>query len=97
MVKELIVKITYDPKVDALSIIFRETTATTKHLAEASLPITMPRAGWLVSRFSMPSNVSGTPRRSAMLFSKASAPRPLGSKRCVSLSSASIITTIRPA
>jgi YD repeat-containing protein len=28
------VKITYDPKVDALSIIFRETTVTTKHLAE---------------------------------------------------------------
>ena len=27
-------KITYDPKVDALSIIFRETTVTTKHLAE---------------------------------------------------------------
>jgi YD repeat-containing protein len=28
------VKITYDPKVDALSIIFRETTVTAKHLAE---------------------------------------------------------------
>ncbi|MBI1744382.1 DUF2283 domain-containing protein [Candidatus Acetothermia bacterium] len=27
-------KITYDPQVDALSIIFRETTVTTKHLAE---------------------------------------------------------------
>ena len=27
-------KITYDPKVDALSIIFHETTVTTKHLAE---------------------------------------------------------------
>ena len=25
-------KITYDPEVDALSIIFRETTVTTKHL-----------------------------------------------------------------
>jgi YD repeat-containing protein len=34
VVKELIVKIIYDPKVDALSIIFRETTITTKHLAE---------------------------------------------------------------
>jgi YD repeat-containing protein len=28
------VKITYDPEVDALSMIFRETTVTTKHLAE---------------------------------------------------------------
>jgi YD repeat-containing protein len=28
------VKITYDSKVDALNIIFRETTVTTKHLAE---------------------------------------------------------------
>jgi uncharacterized protein YuzE len=28
------VKITYDAEVDALSIIFRETTVTTKHLAE---------------------------------------------------------------
>ena len=27
-------KISYDPKVDALSITFRETTVTTKHLAE---------------------------------------------------------------
>ena len=27
-------KISYDPKVDALSIIFRETTVTSKHLAE---------------------------------------------------------------
>jgi uncharacterized protein YuzE len=27
-------KISYDPEVDALSIIFRETTVTTKHLAE---------------------------------------------------------------
>jgi len=27
-------KITYDTEVDALSIIFRETTVTTKHLAE---------------------------------------------------------------
>lgn len=27
-------KITYDAEVDALSIIFRETTVTTKHLAE---------------------------------------------------------------
>ncbi len=27
-------KIAYDPEVDALSIIFRETTVTTKHLAE---------------------------------------------------------------
>ena len=27
-------KIGYDPKVDALSIIFRETTVTSKHLAE---------------------------------------------------------------
>jgi len=27
-------KITYDPEVDALSIIFRETTVTTKHLDE---------------------------------------------------------------
>ncbi len=27
-------KITYDPEVDALSIVFRETTVTTKHLAE---------------------------------------------------------------
>lgn len=27
-------KIAYDPKVDALSITFRETTVTTKHLAE---------------------------------------------------------------
>ena len=27
-------KITYDPEVDALSIIFRETTVTSKHLAE---------------------------------------------------------------
>jgi len=32
--RERTVKITYDPKVDALSIIFRETTVTTKHLAE---------------------------------------------------------------
>ena len=30
-------KITYDPKVDALYIRFRETTVTTKHLAEAML------------------------------------------------------------
>jgi uncharacterized protein YuzE len=28
------VKITYDPKVDALSIIFQETTVTTKHLTD---------------------------------------------------------------
>jgi uncharacterized protein YuzE len=28
------VKISYDPEVDALSIAFRETTVTTKHLAE---------------------------------------------------------------
>jgi YD repeat-containing protein len=28
------VKITYDAEVDALSILFRETTVTTKHLAE---------------------------------------------------------------
>jgi len=28
------VKITYDAEVDALSIVFRETTVTTKHLAE---------------------------------------------------------------
>lgn len=27
-------KITYDPEVDALSIVFRETTVTTKHLDE---------------------------------------------------------------
>ncbi len=27
-------KISYDPDVDALSIIFRDTTLTTKHLAE---------------------------------------------------------------
>ena len=27
-------KITYDPKVDALSIVFRETTVTTRQLAE---------------------------------------------------------------
>ena len=27
-------KIAYDPEVDALSIIFRETTVTTKHLGE---------------------------------------------------------------
>ena len=27
-------KISYDPEVDALSIIFRDTTVTTKHLAE---------------------------------------------------------------
>jgi uncharacterized protein YuzE len=27
-------KITYDAEIDALSIIFRETTVTTKHLAE---------------------------------------------------------------
>ena len=27
-------KITYDPEVDALTIIFRETTVTTEHLAE---------------------------------------------------------------
>jgi uncharacterized protein YuzE len=27
-------KISYDPEVDALSIIFRETSVTTKHLAE---------------------------------------------------------------
>ncbi len=27
-------KISYDPEVDALSIIFRETTVTSKHLAE---------------------------------------------------------------
>ena len=27
-------KISYDPKVDALSITFRDTTVTTKHLAE---------------------------------------------------------------
>ncbi len=27
-------KISYDPEVDALSIIFRETTTTTKHLAD---------------------------------------------------------------
>jgi uncharacterized protein YuzE len=27
-------KITYDPEVDALSITFRDTTVTTKHLAE---------------------------------------------------------------
>ena len=27
-------KLSYDPEVDALSIIFRETTVTTKHLAE---------------------------------------------------------------
>ena len=27
-------KISYDPQVDALSIVFRETTVTTKHLAE---------------------------------------------------------------
>jgi len=28
------VRISYDPEVDALSIIFRETTVTTKHVAE---------------------------------------------------------------
>ena len=27
-------KLSYDPKVDALRIVFRETTVTTKHLAE---------------------------------------------------------------
>jgi len=27
-------KITYDPEVDALSIVFRETSVTTKHLGE---------------------------------------------------------------
>ena len=27
-------KISYDPEVDALSIVFRETTVTSKHLAE---------------------------------------------------------------
>ncbi len=27
-------KISYDPQADALSIVFRETTVTTKHLAE---------------------------------------------------------------
>ncbi len=27
-------KISYDPEVDALAIVFRETTVTTKHLAE---------------------------------------------------------------
>jgi uncharacterized protein YuzE len=29
-----VMKISYDPEVDALSITFRETTVTTKHLAE---------------------------------------------------------------
>jgi len=28
------VRITYDPEVDAMSIVFRETTVTTKHLGE---------------------------------------------------------------
>jgi len=30
-------KISYDPEVDALSIIFRDTTVTTQHLAEGSV------------------------------------------------------------
>jgi len=30
-------KISYDPEVDALTITFRETTVTTKHLAEGRL------------------------------------------------------------
>ena len=32
--KDGVMKITYDPQVDALYIRFRETTVTTKHLAE---------------------------------------------------------------
>ena len=73
-------KITYDPKVDALSIIFRETTITTKHLAEG-IAADYDAQGRLASRFLIPSSVLEMPRRSTMLCSRASAPRPRGNKR----------------
>ncbi len=38
-------KISYDPEVDALSITFRETTVTTKYLAEGSPRITTVKGG----------------------------------------------------
>jgi hypothetical protein len=50
-------KISYDPELDALSITFRETTVTTKLLAEgiaADYPPRRAKADWLVWKFSMP-------------------------------------------
>ncbi len=35
-------RISYDPKSDALSIIFRETTATIRELAESVTPVENP-------------------------------------------------------
>jgi hypothetical protein len=72
-------KISYDPEVDALSIIFRETTVTTKHLAEgiaADYPPRRTKADWLVWKFSMPKNVSAAAKLCATSNWKASAPEP---------------------
>ena len=44
-------KISYDAEVDALSIIFRETTVTTKHLAEGIAADYDSKGNWLASRF----------------------------------------------
>jgi len=42
-------RISYDAEVDALSITFRDTTVTTKHLTRALPPITAAMASWPVS------------------------------------------------
>ena len=44
-------KISYDAEVDALSITFRETTVTTKNLAEGIAPITTAMADSPAWRF----------------------------------------------
>ena len=47
-------KLRYDAQVDALSIIFRETTVTTRTLTEGSTPDYARTGGWPGSKSSMP-------------------------------------------
>jgi hypothetical protein len=58
-------KISYDPEVDALSITFRETTVTTKHLAEGIAADYDSEGRWQVRKSSMPKNVSAAAKRCA--------------------------------
>jgi hypothetical protein len=66
-------KISYDPEVDALSITFRETTVTTKHLAEGIAADYDGEADWPVWKSSMHKNVSAAAKPCVRSNWKASA------------------------
>ena len=66
-------KISYDPEVDALSITFRETTVTTKHLAEGIAATTTAKGGSPAWKSSMRKSVSAELTPCAASSSKASA------------------------